>query len=455
MRVIIAGAGDMGFHLARELARESHHITVIDLDESRLSLLSASAEVLTITGSTTSFEVLQKAGVQNADLFLGVTSNEEVNICSTILAKKLGAIQTLARVSNHEYVDARKPLDFKEIGIDHVIYPEELAAQEIVKLIERSAATDIHDFDDGKLTLIGLKLLDDAPILGSTITEVMRSVSDIDFRIVLIKRGYRTFIPSRDFRLRTADQIIVITKPDGLNTILKLAGKHNMRFSNIMILGGGKIGRAVASMLENRFNVKLIDHDPAKALELAERFDHTLVISGDGRDAALLAEEGISGMDAFVAVTQDAETNIISCLMARELGVKKTMAYVENSEYYHLTQTIGINSLINKKLIGANYIARLVRSGDIIALTSIHGMDAEVLEFVVPDGAPITRGCVGEIKFPGGAILGGIVRGDESFIATGKSEIKSGDRVVVFTLPEVLKKVEACFKGKKPVAAGK
>ncbi|MBE7437548.1 MAG: Trk system potassium transporter TrkA [Spirochaetales bacterium] len=448
MRIIIAGAGDMGFHLARELARDNHHITVIDIDEQRLQLLGAAAEVLTIAGTATSFKVLSEAAVSQADLFLGVTSNEVVNICSTIMARKLGARQTLARVSNHEFVDANMPFDFKEIGIDHTIYPEELAAQEIVKLIERSAATDIHDFEDGKLTLIGLKLMDDAPILGHTLQDVMKGITDIDFRIVLIKRGHRTFIPSRDLRLRTADQIIVITRQEGLKTVLRLSGKHNIKFNNIMILGGGKIGRAVATMLQNRFNVKLIDHNPAKALELAEKFERALIISGDGRDATLLAEEGISGMDVFVAVTQDAETNIISCLMARELGVKKTMAYVENAEYYHLTQTVGINALINKKIIGANYIARLVRSSDIIALTSIHGMDAEVLEFEVPEGATITRKKIRDVKFPGGAIVGGVVRGDDAFIAVGDTQILPGDRVVVFALPEVLKKTEGFFQAR-------
>ncbi len=446
MRIIIAGAGDVGFHLARQLSQENQHITVIDLEESQLERVDAAAEVLTINGSATSFEILNKARVAETDLLLAVTSNEQVNLVTAIMARKLGAKQTLARISNGEYVGPTPGFDFRDIGIDHLIYPEELAAREIVNLIERAAATDIHEFENGKLTLIGLRLDGQARILHRTIQDVMQDFEGMDFRIVLISRGGRTRIPNRDDVLVPGDQIIVITKSEGLKQILRLAGKEKTRFHNIMILGGGKIGRACARMLQERYNIKLIESHPDKALDLADQLDRTLVLQGDGRDVDLLEEEAIQDMDAFISVTEDSETNIISSLLAREHGVQKTIAYVENAEYANFSHTVGINSLINKKLIAANYITRLVRKTNIVALTNIQGMDAEVLEFIVPENNKrITKGPLMDLKFPPGAIIGGIVRDEEVIIAVGKTRIKPRDRVVVFVLPGSIQAVEELF----------
>jgi len=446
MRIVISGVGDVGFHLARQLSQENHHITVIDPDESKLERADAACQVLTISGSSTSLNNLRDAEVGEADLLLAVSSSEEVNITTCILAKKMGARKTLARVSNAEYVAEDAIINFAELGVDHMIYPEDLAAQEIVKLIERAAATDIHDFENGRLTVIGLRLEDTAPVVRRTIQEISQELgSDIDFRIVLINRGGKTTIPSYDMELRAGDQIILMTKPEGLKTVLKLAGKEKTKFSNIMILGGGKIGRACALLMQHKFNVKLLELDSDKSMELADKLDHTLVINGDGRDMELLDEESIKDMDAYIAVTEDAETNIISSLMAREMGVKKTITYVENAEYTQLTQAIGIDSLINKKLIAANVITRYVHHTEIISLSQIHGMDAEVMEFVVPPDSLVTRAPVRELKFPRGGILGGVVRGSEAFIAVGDTRIMAQDRVVVFVLPGCIKAVEEFF----------
>ena len=446
MRILISGVGDVGFHLARLLSLEEHHITVIDLDEEKLERVDAVSEVLRIRGSATSIEDLRAARVSEADLVLAVTSTEEVNITTAMLAKKLGAKKTLARVSNPEYVAIDCPIDFKEVGIDHVIYPEELSAIEIVKLIERAAATDIHDFEDGKLTLIGMRLDKRAPIVRKRILEVIQQLDEsVSFRIVLMKRGGKTFIPTRDEKLRPGDQLIMMTRPEGLPAILKLMGKERTKFKNIMILGGGKIGRACARYLQDRFHIKLIESSQEKAMELADILPRSLIIHGDGRDINLLNDERVKDMDAFIAVSDDAETNIISCLLARELGVNKTIAYVETAEYTQLTQTVGIDALINKKLITANNINRFIRKTDIVALTNIQGMDAEVLEFVVPHGSRITKSPVKSLKFPRGAIIGGVIRGDEAFIAVGDTLIKGDDRVVVFILPGRIKKVEEFF----------
>ena len=446
MRIIISGVGDVGFHLARQLSKDGHHITVIDRDAEHLARVDATAEVLTVHGSSTSLKTLGEAGAQNADLMLAVTSVEDVNIITTILSKRMGTRQTLARVSSAEYVASDVPINLDEIGIDHLIYPEELAAHEIVKLIERAGATDIHEFENGKLTLIGLKLDRKATIIHRTIQEVMLDLTGHDFRIVLVKRGGDTHIPGRDEKLIPGDQIVVMTKPEGLKLILQLTGKEKAKFNNILILGGGKIGRTCARLMQDHFNVKLIETDMGKALELADQLKNTLVINGDGRDMDLLAEEGIGDMDAFVAVTEDAETNIISSLMARTLGVTKTLAYVENAEYSQLTQAIGIDSLINKKLIAANVIARLARKARVVAIHNIHGMDAEVLEYDVPPGSHVTKMPLRHLRFPRGAIIGGIVRGEETFIATGDSQIQEGDKVVVFALPGCIDTVEEMFR---------
>ena len=442
--------GDVGYHLAQELSREQHHITVIDRDERVLTRLDAEAEVFTVHGSSCSFKILQAARISEADLYLGVTSNEEANLTSAILAKKMGARRTLARVSNGEFAAPETPVDFGEIGVDHVIYPEELAAREIVKLVERAAATDIHDFEEGRLTLLGLKLsARAAPLLNGSLQDVMLDATRVDsirFRIVLVKRGRETIIPTRDIVLRERDQIIVMTKKEGLGVILKLAGMEHTIFNNIMILGGGRIGRSCALMLQDRFNVKLLEADVTRAWGLADQLNHTLILHGDGRNMQLLKEEGIGDMDAFIAVTEDAETNIISSLLARQLGVKKTIAHVENSEYSQLTEAIGVDVLINKRLIAADDIARLVRRAHVVAMAHLQGMDAEVLEILVPAGSQVTKKPLRDLKFPQGAIIGGVVRGEETLIAVGDTHVMPDDRVVVFTLPGSIEAVEAFFQ---------
>lgn len=446
MRVIIAGMGDVGYQLAKQLSSENNDIVAIDLDHDRLHYTDQMADILTIEGSSTSIKVLEEAKIEKADLLVAVTSSEEVNIATAILGKKLGAKKTVARISNAEYLDPRHGVNFNEIGIDFMIYPEELAALETVNLINRTAATDIIEFENGKLQVIGLKIDKNAPIIHKTLSEISKQYSSFDFRVVAIYRNFRTIIPKGNDKFLPNDQIFVIFKSEALETVLKLAGKENIKFDNIMILGGGKIGRRVASLLSNKMTVKLIDSNPEKAFELADELPNTLVIQGDGRDIDLLAQEGIIDVDAFIAVTEDAETNIITCLMAKHLGVKKVIALVDKVEYVPLTQTIGLDSLINKKLIAANNIVRFIKKGEIISYSSLEGIDAVVLEFIVQPGSKITEGNIADSDFPKDAIIGGFIRKNESFIALGSSKINAGDKVVVFSLPEAVGKIEKFFK---------
>jgi trk system potassium uptake protein TrkA len=442
MRIIIAGMGDVGYHLVKELSIESHDIIAIDKNQQRLARIDSMADILTISGSATSLEILKKAKTSEAELFVAVTSSENTNIASAILAKKMGAKKTIARIANAEYLSNDVGVNFKELGIDFMLYPEELAAQETVNLIKRTAATDLLEFEGGKVTVMGLKLDKNTPIINKTLTEVTHQHPNVDFRIVAIYRNFRTIIPSGKDRFIANDQVFVITKPKGIELILKLAGKENIKFDNIMILGGSKIGRRVAELLQKNMTIKLIESNEDKSFSLADDLPGTLVIQGDGRDIDLLAQEGIIDVDAFVAVTDDAETNIITCLMAKHLGVKKAIALVDKADYIPLTQTIGLDSLINKKLIAATSILQFVRRGEIISQTTLEGIDAQLFEFVVQPNSPITKKPVKDIGFPKDAIIGGVIRGDKSFIVVGDSQIQANDKIVIFSLPSGAKKIE-------------
>ncbi len=446
MKIIIAGAGEVGYHLAKHLSNENHDITVIDLDSSSLDRVDSVMDVLTVVGSSTSLNILKKANCEKTDLLVSVTSKESINVTTAILAKKLGAKKTIARVENAEYVSEENQQIFKNIGIDHLIYPEELAAFELVKLIQRAAATDVIEFENGKLSLIGLKLEAKLPIIRKTVQEIANSIGQITFRVVAIHRGIRTIIPTGKDIFLPNDQIFVITTHEGIEEIIKLVGKDQTQLNNIMFLGGGKIGRIAAKLLESSINIKLIESDKDKAFELADHLEKTLVIQGDGRDIDLLAQEGIVDMNGFVAVTNDAETNIITCLMAKHLGVSKTIALVDNVDYIPLTQTIGLDSLINKKLIAANNILKFIRKSNIISIATLQGIDAEVMEFFAKPNSPVTKKQVKDLNFPENAIIGGIIRDDEAFITIGNSKIEPGDKVVVFSLPGTVHKVEKLFQ---------
>ena len=446
MKIVIAGIGDVGYQLAKQLSSEEHDIVAIDKDKQRLSYSDQMADILTINGSATSIKTLIEAGISKTDLFVSVTSSEEINIAACILAKKLGAIKTVARIGNAEYLDSTVGVNFKEIGIDFMIYPEELAALETVNLINRTAASDVLEFEGGKLSVLGIRIDSNAPVIHKKLNEIAKEFGSFNFRVVAIHRDFRTIIPKGNDTFLPNDQVFVITTPNGHEQVIKLAGKENLKFDNIMILGGGKIGRRVAMMLEDKMQVKLIESDPEKSFELADKLQNTLVIQGDGRDIDLLAQEGIIDVDAFIAVTDDAETNIISCLMAKHLGVKKGIALVDKVDYIPLTHTIGLDSLINKKLIAAKNISRFIRTSEILVYATLEGIDADVLEFVAQPSSLITKDKIAKIDFPKGSIIGGIVRDDESIIATGNIQIKAGDKVVVFCLPDIAHKVEKLFK---------
>lgn len=446
MRIIISGAGDVGFHLVKLLALEEHDITLIDLDQQKLEYASSHLDVATIKGSSTSYEVLNEANVNNSDLLIAVTQREETNITTCIIAKNLGTKKTVARIQNTEYLISKDILDLKTLGIDEIISPESLAAREIKRLIRESAVTDSFDFDNGKLSLVGTIIDESSELNEKSLMEVGHTLSNNDFINVALLRDKETIIPHGGNRFKTGDHAYFVTVPGGTQRILNLSGQTSTQIKHMMVLGGSKVGYHAARSLSKKYKVKLIEQDREKCFELADQLPNVMVLNGDGHDVDFLRENGIDEMDAFMAVTGNSETNIISCLVAKEKGVKKTIALVENIDYIHLSQNIGVDTLINKKLIAANFIFRSIRKGDIISLTSIHGVDAEVMEFIVKPESKITSSNLSELSFPRTAIIGGVIRKGEALIPHGELQFRPKDRAVVLCKRECIAEVEEFFK---------
>lgn len=446
MKVIIAGAGEVGFHLAKLLTMEGHALTVIDKDPDALYQISQHLDLEVLEGSSTSINMLTTAKVQKADLVIGVTNSEDVNINTCIMAKHLGAKKTVARISNVEFLTSKEKLDMAEIGIDELISPASLAAREIKRLCKESALTDFIDFDKGKLSLMGLKVEHDSLVAGKTIEELAPLNADKNFITVAILRNNETIVPKKDTRFLINDHAYFCANPEGLDRVLEIFKKDRLEIKHIMILGGSAVGYHAAKALSKQYRVKLVEPIKERCIKLAEQLPDTLIINADGRNVDILEEENLSEMDAFIAVTANSETNIITSLVAKNHGVDKTIALVENIDYIHLSQSIGVDTLINKKLIAANFIFRYIRQGEVLSLTSLHGADVEVLEFEVPPGAKIIGKTITDLKFPKNAVVGGLVRDGVGRIPDGHFEFQEKDHIVVLSKLQCIHKVEAYFK---------
>ncbi|RXQ96076.1 Trk system potassium transporter TrkA [Ancylomarina salipaludis] len=446
MKIVIAGAGAVGTHLAKMLSHQDHEIILIDSDEEKLKLIDSHLDLLTIVGSSSSIKDLKEANVKKADLFIAVTQSEEVNITSSLLAKKLGAKRTIARINNQEYLIPENKDFLNSLGIDEFVYPERLAAKEVINYLSRSGTRQMYEFSGGKLLLYGIKISSKSVVMDKTMAEVSQITGDNDFRAVAIKREDQTIIPRGHNRFMRGDLVFVISKAESIDRVMMLAGKQKYKIKKAMILGGSRIGFKTASELEQNLDLKLLEIDKNKSIKLADALDRTLVINGDGRDLDLLREEGIHKMDAFVAVTGNSETNILACLLASKMGVKRTIAEVENIDYIDLADSIGVGAMINKKLLAASYIYRFTMDADVQHCKWLTVSDAEVIELVAQANSKITMGKLKDIDFPEDANIGGIIRGDQGIIAMGDTQIQEGDQVVVFTLPSAIKKVEKIFK---------
>lgn len=453
MKIVIEGAGEIGSHLAKMLREEANEVTVIDNDPVRLSTLGGYADVETFLGSPSSIKALRDAGVARADLFIAVYpfTTQEVNIVGALLAKQLGAKKVVARINDEDYLAAENRLLFKELGIELMFYPEKSAADEIVNSLKHISSSDSMDFAHGKLQISVFKIDEESPMVDLRLEEFVRMMTPEEntlFRIIAISRDEQTIIPKFDTKFQFGDLIFTVSKREGLKSILKYFGKAEKAIGRVMILGGTAIGEMVARTLDTQnHGVKIIEKDKERCLALSERLpDSIAIVNGDGRNSDLLYEEGIRDYDAFIALTDSDETNVLSCVVAKKFGVQRTVAEVENIEYIRLAEEMGVDTVINKKLITAGKIFKFTLSGKARFVKYMSGSNAEIIEYTVAPGSAITKKPLKDLGFPENAIIAGVVRGSDSFIAVGDTRIEDYDRVAIFALPQTIKAIDKFFK---------
>ena len=448
MKIVIAGAGEVGLHLSKMLSYESHDITLVDNNEIKLKDGENYLDIKVINGDSSSPSVLNKANVSNSDLVIGVTASESINFFTCILSKKLGAKRTIARLTNTEFIDNDNKFDFFSLGVDEVISPDNLTAEEIKLLINDSGFTNSHDFENGALKMIAAKIQNDAPFVGKTVMEAASVFAGIKFMPIAIERSgsQKAIIPRGNTVFQNNDHVYFITCHDGIDELYNLMGTKKDKIEKIMIMGGGRVGYKVAKDLsDGGLNVKLVEIDNIKAENIANSLPKVLVLNIDGTRVDLLSEESLENMDAFIATTGDSQKNIMSCLMAKSKNIGRTIAIVDNTDYFELSESIGVDTLINKKLLAANQIFRFIRKGNILELNKLNNMNAEVLEFLISKESKVKGKKIKNLDFPRSAIIGGVIRDGIGKIALGDFIIKKGDRVLVCSLYNAISKVEKLF----------
>ena len=445
MKIIIAGAGNVGTHLAKLLSREKQDIILMDDDEEKLTALSSNFDLLTVTASPSSISGLKEVGVKEADLFIAVTPDESRNMTACMLATNLGAKKTVARIDNYEYLLPKNKEFFQKLGVDSLIYPEMLAAKEIVSSMRMSWVRQWWEFCGGALILIGTKMREKAEILNIPLYEL--GGPNIPYHVVAIKRGTETIIPRGDDVIKLHDIVYFTTTRKYIPYIRKIAGKEDYAdVRNVMIMGGSRIAVRTAQYVPDYMQVKIVDNDINRCNRLTELLDDkTMIINGDGRDMDLLIEEGLKNTEAFVALTGNSETNILACLAAKRMGVEKTVAEVENIDYIGMAESLDIGTVINKKMIAASHIYQMMLDADVSNVKCLTFANADVAEFTVPAGAKITKHFIKDLGLPKGTTIGGMIRNGEGVLVTGDTLIQPGDHVVVFCLSMMIKKVEKIF----------
>ena len=445
MKIIIAGAGAVGTHLAKLLSGEKQDIILMDDDEERLGRLGSNFDLLAVNISPTSISGLKEAGVAGADLFIAVTPDESRNMTACMLATSLGAKKTVARINNYEYLLPKHKEFFAKLGVDSLIYPEMLAAKEIVDAVKMSWIRQWWEFAGGALVLLGTKMKETAEILNVPLHEL--GGRNIPFHIVAIKRGSETIIPRGDDTIILNDIVYFTTTKKYIPYIRKIAGKENEAdIRNVMIMGGSRIAVRTVQYMPEYMRTKIIESDFNRCNRLTELVDDkVMIINGDGRDMELLLEEGIKNTEAFVALTGNSETNILACLAAKRLGITKTVAEVENIDYISMAESLDIGTVINKKFIAASHIYQMMLDADVSNVKCLTFANADVAEFTVKAGSRITRSQVKDVGLPKGATIGGLIRNGEGILVTGNTTIMENDHVVVFCLGMMIKKLEKFF----------
>ena len=444
MKVVIAGAGEVGTHLARMLSNENHDIVLLDDSPEKLSKISGDVDLLTIAGSAHSFQDLKQTGLAKSDLFIAVTPFEERNVLACSMASYLGVGRTIARINNSEYLKPNYRAKLNNMGIHELIYPESLAAKEIVASVKQTGTRQLIEFSQGKLMLLGIKVRKNAPILNKSFEELSKENDHL--LVVAINRDSQTIIPKGSDYIVDGDIVFFITTRNEQPRVFELTAKKTFEVKNVMFLGGSRIAQKAIEKMGDQYRIKVIEEDIEKCQQVAGKYSNALVINGDCRNLNLLQDEGLEKMDAVVATTGNSETNILGCHLAKTVGVRRTVAEVENLAFMGLAENMNIGSIVNKKLIAASYIYRFTLNAAISNVKCLTASDAEVFEFIAKADAKITQRPIKDLDFPDEAKIGGIIRGDDGYIANGDTQIQEGDKVVVFTLPSGIRKLEKFFK---------
>lgn len=443
MKIVIAGAGEVGQHIAKLLSSEEQDIVLIDTDAAKLERIDANYNLMTRIGSPTSFTTLKGAGTENADLFIAVTPSEDKNLTACAMASSLGARRTVARIDNYEFLNTANREFFLRHGINDLIYPEQLAAYEIKTALRRSWVRQWFELHKGELVLVGIKVRENARIVGLKLRDV--TAAQHNFHISAITRRHQTIIPGGNDRILSGDIIFVTTTPDYVDSLREMCGKNEHIIRKIMIMGGSRIAVRLASMLGPEYRIKIIENNIETCRRLPEKCPNCEIIYGDARDNDILLDEGIEDMDAFIALTDSSETNILASLSAKEFGVNKTIAEVENIQFISEAEGLNIGTVINKKLLASGKIFQILLAADSESSKFLSLADAEVAELEVKPGAKITRGPVKDLKLSRDMTIGGLVRDGRGMLVTGNTVIQPGDRVVVFCLSGVIRKIEKLF----------
>lgn len=444
MRVIIVGAGEVGTHLAKLLSEEEMEISLLDESRERLGFLDADYDMLTKVGSPTSIHDLQDIGVKNVDLFIAVTPVETENITSCLIANQLGAKRTLARIDNYEYLLPGNKGLFEQMGLNHLIYPEVLAANEIEESLRTNWMRFHLSLCHGAMELCVVKVREGAAVVNKTFSSGIYNHGR--FRIVAIKRESETIIPRGSDQVLAGDVVYVVCNREEMDFLREQLGKHKGDIHNIIFFGGSRITRKAALALPEDLNIKILEKDREVCTQLSEKLPHALIINADGSDMTVLKEEGIQDADAFVAVTDSSEANIFACLAAKRFGVGKTIAEVENIDYIPMAEALDIGTVLNKKTITASYIYQMLLDASVLNIHNLTSADAEIVVFIAKEGSRITRGKVRDMELPEDTNIGAIVRASEGVLVNGETRIIANDQVVVFCKKHVLRRLEHFFK---------
>ncbi len=443
MKIVIVGAGEVGSHLAKLLSREEQDITLVDSDIDRLAGIDANYNLMTLRGNPTSFDTLREAGVEGCDLFIAVTPFETNNVTACAMAKTLGAQKTVARIDNYEFMRSDNKGFFAGLGVDAMIYPEYLAAQEIITALNRSWVRHWFELHDGEIILVGVKLRDNARIIGMQLKEF--ASTQHSFHVSAIKRNHETIIPRGDDRIQSSDILYFTTTRDKVDDLLDLCGKIHQNIKNVLIMGGSRIAIRLVDLAGDSFRFKIIDSDMDVCRRLPEECPNCEIVYGDARDTDVLKEEGIEDMDAFVALSDSSETNILACLTAKEFGVGKSIAEVENIQFISQAEGLNIGTIINKKLLASSKIFQLLLDAD-ASTSKCHALaDAEVAEIEAKPKSKITKALVKDLHLSRDMTIAGLIRDGKGMLVNGNTLIQAGDHVVVFCLAGAIHKVEKLF----------